>query len=155
MNSDRPPRVLIFIVAYYAEDTILDVLRRIPALDGYDTEVLIIDDGSTDSTYDLAERVRQLGNYHHRLTVLANRENQGYGGNQKLGYHYALERGFDLVALLHGDGQYAPELLPTLLEPLARGSADVVLGSRMLVAKNALKGGMPFYKFVGNKILTW
>jgi glycosyltransferase involved in cell wall biosynthesis len=155
MNTDRRPRVLIFIVAYYAEDTILDVLRRIPALEGYDTEVLIIDDSSADATYDLAERLRRLGTYHHKLTVLANRVNQGYGGNQKLGYHYALEHGFDHVALLHGDGQYAPEMLPDLFAPLVRGEADVVLGSRMLVAKNALKGGMPFYKFVGNKILTW
>lgn len=154
MTPDRPPRVLIFIVAYFAESTILEVLRRIPPLEGYSTEVLIIDDGSTDKTFALAERLRRAGTYGHALTVLANPVNQGYGGNQKLGYHYAIERGFDFVVLLHGDAQYAPEALPELLAPLARGEADVVHGSRMLVKGHALRGGMPFYKFVGNKILT-
>ncbi len=153
--DERPPRVLVFIVAYYAEATIVDVLQRIPALPEYDVEVLIIDDGSTDKTYALAERLRRAGSYRHPLTVLANPVNQGYGGNQKLGYHYAIEHGFDYVALLHGDGQYAPEMLPELLAPFLRGEADVVLGSRMLVRKDALKGGMPFYKWIGNQLLTW
>ena len=155
MTPDRPPRVLIFIVAYYAEATILEVLRRIPALEGYEVEVLIIDDGSTDATFALADRLRQAGSYRHPLTVLANPVNQGYGGNQKLGYHYAIEHGFDHVVLVHGDGQYAPEMLPDILAPLARGEADVVFGSRMMIKKNARRGGMPFYKFIGNQILTW
>jgi glycosyltransferase involved in cell wall biosynthesis len=86
---------------------------------------------------------------------LVNPENQGYGGNQKLGYQYALNNGFDFVALLHGDGQYAPELLPALAEPLREGSADAVFGSRMLVDGAARRGGMPLYKFAGNLILTW
>lgn len=154
MTSDKKPRALVFIVAYYAETTILDVLRRIPALPGYDTEVLIIDDCSGDATYSHSERLRQSGTYRHKLTVLANPANQGYGGNQKLGYHYAIEQNFDLVVLLHGDGQYAPEMLPDLLGPLADGTADVVLGSRLLVPGSARKGGMPLYKFVGNRILT-
>jgi glycosyltransferase involved in cell wall biosynthesis len=155
MTPDRPPRVLIFIVAYYAEATILDVLRRIPALEGYAVEVLIIDDGSADATFALADRLRRAGSYRHPLTVLANPVNQGYGGNQKLGYHYAIEHGFDHVVLVHGDGQYAPEMLPDILAPLARGEADVVFGSRMMIKKNARRGGMPFYKFIGNQILTW
>ena len=155
MTPDRPPRVLVFIVAYHAETTILGVLERIPALPGYDVEVLMIDDGSTDGTFALSERLRRLSTYRHKLTVLANPVNQGYGGNQKLGYHYAIEHGFDFVVLVHGDGQYAPEMLPEMLAPLARGEADVVHGSRMLVARNALKGGMPLYKFAGNKLLTW
>ena len=155
MTPDRPPRVLIFIVAYYAEATILDVLKRIPDLPGYEVEVLIIDDGSTDATFALADRLRRAGSYRHPFTVLANPVNQGYGGNQKLGYHYAIEQGFDHVVLVHGDGQYAPEMLPDILAPLARDESDVVFGSRMMVKKNALKGGMPGYKFVGNQILTW
>jgi glycosyltransferase involved in cell wall biosynthesis len=154
MTTDRKPRALIFIVAYYAESTILEVLRRIPALDGYDTEVLIIDDCSGDATYALSDGLRRLGTYRHKLTVLTNPVNQGYGGNQKLGYHYALEQGFDYVALLHGDAQYAPEMLPDLFAPLAAGTADVVLGSRMLTPGDARKGGMPLYKWVGNKTLT-
>ncbi len=87
--------------------------------------------------------------------VLFNPQNQGYGGNQKLGYHYALERDYDFVALIHGDGQYAPECLGSLLEPLRNGEAAAVFGSRMLTPSGARGGGMPLYKFVGNKILTW
>jgi glycosyltransferase involved in cell wall biosynthesis len=155
MIADRKPRALVFIVAYYAETTILEVLRRIPAMEGYDKEVLIIDDCSGDATYALSDELRRLGTYRHKLTVLTNPVNQGYGGNQKLGYHYAIERGFDVVALLHGDAQYAPEMLPDLFAPLVRGEADVVLGSRMLTPGGARAGGMPIYKFVGNKILTW
>lgn len=87
--------------------------------------------------------------------VLFNPVNQGYGGNQKIGYHFAIERGFDFVALLHGDGQYAPECLPDLVAPLRDGTADAVFGSRMLARGEAVKGGMPLYKFVGNRILSW
>jgi glycosyltransferase involved in cell wall biosynthesis len=154
MSPERQPRVLVFIVAYYAETTILKVLERIPPLQGYDVEVLIIDDCSSDATFAHSERLRSSGAYGHKLTVLANPSNQGYGGNQKLGYHYAIEKGFDLVVLLHGDGQYAPEMLPDLLGPLARNEADVVLGSRMLTPGGARKGGMPLYKRIGNRILT-
>lgn len=154
-NADRRPRALVFIVAYFAESTILEVLRRIPALEGYEVEVLIIDDCSADSTYALSDDLRRLGTYRHKLTVLTNPVNQGYGGNQKLGYHYALQHGFDVVALLHGDAQYAPEMLPDLFAPLVAGTADVVLGSRMLTPGGARAGGMPFYKLVGNKLLTW
>src|SRR5437762_13934581 len=139
MTTDRKPRALIFIVAYYAEDTILDVLHRIPALEEYEVEVLLIDDCSGDQTFASSELLRQSGDYRHRLTVLSNAANQGYGGNQKLGYHYAIENKFDFVALLHGDGQYAPEMLPDLLAPLARGEADVVLGSRLLRPRGALQ----------------
>ena len=149
------PKLLIFVVAYYAEATILEVLRRIPDFPGFDTHVLLIDDGSEDGTFALSDRLRQSGEYKYPLTVLANPANQGYGGNQKIGYRFAIEKGFDLVALLHGDAQYAPEVLPRLLEPIAHGEADVVLGSRMLVPKDALRGGMPVYKFIGNRILTW
>ena len=90
-----------------------------------------------------------------RKGVLYNAVRQGYGGNQKLGYHYALKCGYDFVALIHGDGQYAPECLPELLEPLRTGDADAVFGSRMMHPADAIKGGMPLYKVVGNRILTW
>jgi 2-polyprenyl-3-methyl-5-hydroxy-6-metoxy-1,4-benzoquinol methylase len=80
--------------------------------------------------------------------------NQGYGGNQKLGYRYAIDQGFDVVALLHGDAQYPPEILPDLVAPIAAGDAGACFGSRMMVPRDALRGGMPLYKYVGNKILT-
>ena len=82
------------------------------------------------------------------------RRNLGYGGNQKFGYRWLAEHGCDIAVLLHGDGQYAPEVLPEILAPLVEGRADVVLGSRMLVPGGARGGGMPLYKYVGNKILT-
>src|SRR6202008_996438 len=78
----------------------------------------------------------------------------GYGGNQKVGYAFAIAQGFDFVAMVHGDGQYAPEALPMLVRPLVEGRADAVFGSRMLTRFGALQGGMPLYKFVGNHILT-
>lgn len=149
-------RLLIFIVAYNAERTIEDVLRRIPSglAEQYEVEVLIIDDSSRDETFFRSEAASRGGLIPFKLTVLFNPVNQGYGGNQKIGFHYAIEKGFDWVALVHGDGQYAPECLPQLVEELAGGRAEAVFGSRMLDRGGALKGGMPLYKFVGNKILT-
>jgi glycosyltransferase involved in cell wall biosynthesis len=147
-------RILIFIVAYNAEATIEKVLSRIPAslhCDG--VEVLIIDDSSNDGTF--AEGLRyQRHNSDFKITVLRTPENQGYGGNQKLGYRYAIDNGFDIVALIHGDGQYAPEKLPELIHPLVRGEADAIFGSRMIDKRAARRGGMPFYKWIGNQILT-
>ena len=154
--NEPKPRLLIFIVAYFAERTIEKVVRRIPVtlLDTYDVEILIIDDSSQDETFAKGVGVAERADIPFKLTVLYNPANQGYGGNQKIGYHYAIENGFDFVALLHGDGQYAPEMLSTLTEPLRKGEVDAVFGSRMLVPKNALKGGMPLYKYFGNRILT-
>ena len=149
-------RVLIFIVAYNARTTLPWVLDRIPAeLRNPHVEVLVIDDSSPDDTFrtgvDYVQRHADAG---LKVTVLRNPENQGYGGNQKLGYRYALDHGFDHVALVHGDGQYAPEKLPELLAPLLAGEADAVFGSRMLRRQDALRGGMPLYKWLGNQILT-
>lgn len=148
--------VLIFIVAYNHEKTIQEVLGRIPEeLNQYDTEVLIIDDASGDDTFQQSEAVAKAKDFPFKLTVLKNPVNQGYGGNQKIGFFYAMENDFDVVALVHGDGQYAPEKLPELIKPIAEGEADAVFGSRMMDRGGALKGGMPLYKYVGNKTLTF
>jgi glycosyltransferase involved in cell wall biosynthesis len=155
MSNDHKPRLLIFVIAYYAEATLTSVLERIPRamFDDYDCEVLVVDDASGD-------RTREIGLAYHRLhpeiamTVLRNQFNQGYGGNQKVGYAFAIREGFDFVAMVHGDGQYAPEELPNLVAPLRDGRADAVFGSRMMTRLGALKGGMPLYKFFGNRILT-
>ena len=147
-------RLLIFIVAYNAESTIEKVLARIPqSLHSDQVEVLIIDDSSNDATFASSLRYQQRQS-DFRITVLRTPENQGYGGNQKLGYRYAIDHGFDLVALLHGDGQYAPEKLPALLGPLVDEEADAVFGSRMLDKHAARQGGMPLYKWAGNQLLT-
>jgi glycosyltransferase involved in cell wall biosynthesis len=155
MNMPKP-RMLIFVVAYFAEFTIEKVVRRIPVdlHSTYDVEILIIDDGSKDATFAEGVEISRDADIPFNVTVLYNPVNQGYGGNQKIGYHYAIEKGFDFVALLHGDCQYAPEVLGMLAEPVRLGQADAVFGSRTLVPRDALKGGMPLYKFVGNRILT-
>jgi glycosyltransferase involved in cell wall biosynthesis len=158
-STERPldlhgKRVLIFVVAYNAESTIEKVLSRIPrCLQSDDVEVLIIDDSSQDATFRNGVRF-QCQQSAFKITVLRTPQNQGYGGNQKLGYRYAIDNGFDIVALVHGDGQYAPEKLPELLAPLVAGQADAVFGSRMIDRRAARAGGMPLYKWVGNQILT-
>jgi len=147
-------RILIFVVAYNAETTIADVLSRIPeSLRRESVEVLVIDDSSQDETFSAGLPFENASS-DLKITILRTSENQGYGGNQKLGYRYAIDHGFDIVALLHGDGQYAPEKLPDLLAPLVRGEADAVFGSRMLDKGSARHGGMPLYKWLGNKALT-
>ena len=156
MTELKKPRLLVLIVAYNAERTIKSVLGRIPASlsDDFDVEILAIDDASHDRTFEVGQELGSRRALGLPLRVLFNPVNQGYGGNQKIGYHYAITHNFDFVALIHGDGQYAPEALPELLIPLKENSADAVFGSRMLDRGAALKGGMPLYKFVGNKILT-
>ena len=150
----RGRRLLIFIVAYNAETTIEKVLSRIPAsLHQQDVEVLIIDDSSKDETFRSGLRFQQ-NHTGFKITILRTPENQGYGGNQKLGYRYAIDNAFDFVALLHGDGQYAPEELPNLVAPLLASEADAVFGSRMIDKRAARAGGMPLYKWIGNQILT-
>jgi 2-polyprenyl-3-methyl-5-hydroxy-6-metoxy-1,4-benzoquinol methylase len=156
MPDHSKARLLIFVVAYNAEKTIDEVLFRIPASlsNSYRVHVLIIDDSSADSTFARSNLIQRSSALPFPLTVLTNPVNQGYGGNQKIGYHYAIENQFDFVALIHGDGQYAPECLPGLLEPFRSGEAAAVFGSRMIHPSDALRGGMPKYKFAGNRILT-
>ena len=148
-------RVLVFVVAYNAESTLTEVIQRIPPelFKQHDTEILVIDDASTDRTFQIGDQFRrEIPDV--RLTILKNPSNLGYGGNQKLGYQYAIREGFDYVVLLHGDGQYAPEEMPRLLTHLVDNECDAVFGSRMMESRSALKGGMPLYKYVGNRILT-
>jgi glycosyltransferase involved in cell wall biosynthesis len=151
-----PSRLLIFVVAYHAQTTIENVISRIPEAlnDDFAVEILIIDDGSADDTFTASRNLMEPNSKRFKITVLYNPVNQGYGGNQKIGYHYAIEQGFDYVALLHGDGQYAPECLPALMQASRDASADAVFGSRMMEKGAARAGGMPRYKYVGNRILT-
>jgi len=148
------PKIGVFVIAYNAVNHLVRTLNRIPRDIFNDVEeIFVVDDCSKDNTYYAA-----LGYKYEqkidKLSVHRNEQNQGYGGNQKVGYRYAIEKGLDIVALLHGDGQYAPEALPKLLEPLIKGEADMVFGSRMSERGKALQGGMPFYKYLGNRILT-
>ena len=148
-------RIGIFIVTYNALTTLSKVLKRItPEVWRNVEQVVVFDDASKDETYELAVGIQAMGNL-PKLHVLKNRRNLGYGGNQKAGYRYFIEQGFDVVVLLHGDAQYAPELLSHLYAPIVRGEADAVFGSRMMKDFGGpLKGGMPLYKYVGNRMLT-
>jgi glycosyltransferase involved in cell wall biosynthesis len=149
-------KVLILIVAYNAEKHIASVLNRIPdalwSNPEYQAEVVIIDDCSQDNTSRVAREY--LNGSAKPIRLLRNAINQGYGGNQKVGYTYAIEHGYDVVVMVHGDGQYPPEFLPEMIAPIIAGEADGVFGSRMINKKDALRGGMPLYKFVGNIVLT-
>jgi glycosyltransferase involved in cell wall biosynthesis/trans-aconitate methyltransferase len=146
-------KIAVFIVAYNARKTIGAVLDRIPT-EMWEklSEVYVFDDASQDETARTASEYE--GPYKDRVTVFGNQVNLGYGGNQKRGYRYAMEQNYDVVVLLHGDGQYAPECMGDLIEPIVKGEAQAVFGSRMMTKGAALKGGMPLYKLVGNKILS-
>ncbi|MCW2544619.1 MAG: hypothetical protein JWM40_2171 [Frankiales bacterium] len=144
----------MIVVAYNAAATLQGVLDRIPQeFWSRCAGVWVSDDFSVDETHTLAQEW-SLRNSHHPLTVVRQEANLGYGGNQKAGYRWAIQEGLDAVVLLHGDGQYAPEIVGDIVEPVTTGAADVVLGSRMMVPGHARKGGMPLYKVVGNRILT-
>jgi glycosyltransferase involved in cell wall biosynthesis len=147
-------RIGILVVAYNAVSTLAQVLDRIPReFVPRISEIRVGDDHSQDSTYLVGlgyqQQVRELP-----LTVVRHPRNLGYGGNQKIGYRWAIESDLDIVVMLHGDGQYAPEVLPDIVEPLELDRCDAVFGSRMMEPGAARLGGMPLYKYVGNRILT-
>ncbi len=146
-------KIGLLIVAFNAQETLTKVLDRIPSdfVKQIDA-ILVCDDASTDDTHKVGLSYQSKSQL--PLTIVRHEINLGYGGNQKTGYQWALEKNLDLVVLLHGDGQYAPEYLPQMVEPIMSGRADVVFGSRMITQGGARQGGMPLYKFVGNKILT-
>ncbi|MBI3786090.1 MAG: glycosyltransferase family 2 protein [Deltaproteobacteria bacterium] len=156
-SSESPIRVsdmklAIYIPSYNHAATIPIVLDRIPEeIRRVAAEIFIVDDASPDNTYLVG-----LGYAAHKgmanLRVYRNDRNCGYGGSQKFAYQYCIDNGFDLVVMLHGDAQYAPEKIPYLLEPFTRGEADMVFGSRMTGDPRA--GGMPLHRYLGNIFLT-
>lgn len=147
-------RIGIFVVAYNAEATLQSVLQRIPPeIMSKVEEIFVFDDASQDRMAEVGlDYKKSIGG--DKLSIFRNPINLMYGGNQRRGYQYAIERGLDIVVLLHGDGQYAPEVMQDLLTPREQGAADMVMGSRMLAPGAALRGKMPLYKFLGNKVLT-
>jgi glycosyltransferase involved in cell wall biosynthesis len=155
MQNSPKPRLLVFVVTYEAESTVADVLSRIPPdLKGsFDVSVLVIDDNSNDRSFEIGLRSGLTSRF--PTAVLYDPSRQGYGGNQKLGYTYAIRHSFDFLVLLRGDGQHAPESIPDLLQPLLDGEADTVLGSRVLSRGAPRHEGKPFRATVGSKILTW
>jgi glycosyltransferase involved in cell wall biosynthesis len=145
-------KVVIYVPAYNAAATLPRVLDRIPsAVRSQVHEILIVDNHSEDGTYLVATDYRNKNNVYN-LEVIRNERNEGYGGSQKIAYRRAVEKGLGGVAMLHGDAQYAPELIEKLLEPILNGEADMVFGSRM--AGNPRAGGMPLIRYLGNRFLT-
>jgi glycosyltransferase involved in cell wall biosynthesis len=146
-------RVAIFIPSFQAENFIESVLERIPEeLRSRFAEIYVFDDSSSDRTVERAQAAAErLG---LNISVYRTPFNRGYGGNQKLGYLHAIRQGYDYVVLLHGDGQYAPEYLPQILQALGDHEPDALIASRMMNPRDALRGGMPLYKWIGNRILT-
>jgi glycosyltransferase involved in cell wall biosynthesis len=136
-------KVIVVLPAYRAEKTLERTVLGIPA--GVVDEFVLVDDSSLDGTVAAA---RRLG-----LTTIVHEKNIGYGGNQKTCYKAALERGADIVIMLHPDYQYEPKLVPVMANMVATGIYDVVLASRIL-GGGALEGGMPRYKYVANRFLT-
>ncbi len=144
VRSDRTKKVTAILPAYNAERTLERTVADIPR-DWVD-EIILVDDVSSDNTIAVAEK---LG-----LLVFRHEKNKGYGGNQKTCYRKALERGADAVVMVHPDFQYDPSFIPELIAPILEGKADVVFGSRMLIRRKALEGGMPYWKFFPNIGLT-
>jgi glycosyltransferase involved in cell wall biosynthesis len=137
-------RVVVVLPAYNAAQTLEQTYREIPT--GIVDEVLLVDDASHDETVALA---RHLG-----IPTLVHEENRGYGANQKTCYREALRRGADIIIMLHPDYQYSPKLITAMASMLGVGVYDLVLGSRIL-GRGALAGGMPRYKYVANRALTF
>jgi glycosyltransferase involved in cell wall biosynthesis len=135
-------KVVVVMPAYNAEQTLRRTVAEVPALVD---EIIVVDDHSRDGTAELA---RKLG-----LQTIVHDQNRGYGGNQKTCYRAALERGADIVVMVHPDYQYTPKLVPALAHCIASGLFDVALGSRILGGR-AMQGGMPLYKYVSNRVLT-
>jgi SAM-dependent methyltransferase len=148
------PRIGIVVVAYNAQSTLVNTLDRIPIdFRSRIDEILVCDDASQDDTFGQGQLWASQPN-RPRTHVLRHTKNLGYGGNQKAAYALAIEHGLDLVVLLHGDGQYAPECLPDMVAPFELSDCAAVFGSRMMVKGAARRGGMPLYKRWGNRILT-
>lgn len=138
-------KVIAVMPAYNASKTIEKTYFDIPK--GVVDEVIVVDDGSKDDTANIAKK---LG-----LKVVIHPQNRGYGGNQKTCYTLALSDGADIIIMIHPDYQYDSTLTLELIRPILQGRFDVMLGSRIRTRQEVLEGGMPFYKYIGNRLLTF
>jgi glycosyltransferase involved in cell wall biosynthesis len=139
----RKPKIVIVMPAYNAALTLEKTYYALP--EGSYDQIILVDDASSDNTLEVASKLD--------IQAIRHRKNRGYGGNQKTCYAKALDEGAEIVVMLHPDYQYDPTIARDIVQPILRGDADVVLASRML--GDPLRGGMPLYKFVANKFLTW
>jgi glycosyltransferase involved in cell wall biosynthesis len=153
LDREGTERIGVVVVAFNAASTLHTVLDRLPkSFRQRVAEVVVCDDASSDCTYVVGMEYQKQTDL--PLTVIRRPQNLGYGGNQKAAYRWAIEHDLDIVVLLHGDGQYAPEVIEDLITPFEDGICDAVFGSRMMELGSARMGGMPLYKYVGNRILS-
>ena len=146
-------RILIYVPAYNSETTIDRTLRRIPLdIRARASEILVVNNASTDGTAAIVHGIQNETGF-ERLRIVSNPRNLGYGGSQKVAYQRAIDENFDVVAMVHADGQYAPEILPRMLGPVLANDCDLLFGSR--IQGNPLKGGMPWIRYLGNRVLTF
>jgi glycosyltransferase involved in cell wall biosynthesis len=144
MSEKAGAKVIVVMPARNAAATLERTYQAIP--EGWVDEIILVDDKSDDGTLDIARTLP--------IHVVWHPHNVGYGGNQKTCYLEALQQDADVVVMLHPDGQYEPELIPHLVEPILRGEADLVLGSRFLTPGGPREGGMPWWKYYANRALT-
>lgn len=140
------PKIIAVLPAYNAEKTLKLTVDDINKNTGLVDEIILVDDGSVDNTVKIS---RELG-----LNTFVHKTNKGYGGNQKTCYQEALIAGADVVVMVHPDHQYDPKYIPELVKPIINGECDAVFGSRMMAPKEAIKGGMPYWKYLANIFLT-
>ena len=142
--SKRKHKIIAVLPAYNAERTLAATVADFPP--GSVDEILLVDDGSKDRTVEIA---REMG-----LTVIVHPKNTGYGGNQKTCYKYALEKGYDIVVMIHPDYQYDSRVIPHAVSFVELGICDVVLGNRIRTRAEAVACGMPWWKYLSNRVLT-
>ena len=148
-RNDKDGNTLIMkaaavVLGYNVGNVLEKAIRAIP--EGSVDSIIVVNDGSTDNTADVAKR---LG-----LKVLSHPQNRGYGAAQKSGYREAIQQGFDIAVMVHGDNQYDPTFVPQFVSKIRDEGYDVVTGTRMILG-DALKCGMPLWKFIPNRFLTW
>lgn len=143
MNNIHKKNIFIVLPAYNAARTLMRTLDEIP--EEYRRNIILVDDASKDNTVEVAKNAG--------LTVIVHEQNRGYGANQKTCYSNALKLGADIVVMLHPDHQYDAKVIPQMIKPIINGEADAVFGSRML-GGHPLEGGMPYWKYVANVLLT-
>ena len=150
-------KILIFIPAYNVEKKITKVLNKIPKIvfNKYNAKILVIEDNSSDKTLSVIKKVIKKKGDKIKIYLIVNKKNKGYGGVQKIAFNYAIKKNFKYVVMLHGDNQYPANKILLLIKPLLTNKYDAVFGSRMINSINALKGGMPLYKYLGNIALTF
>ena len=155
MTLGKKKKILIFIISYKASHRVRDVFKKIPfkKLSKYQVHTLISDDKSGDDTFKYIKKIKKKNK---NIIINLNKKNHGYGGHIKKCLNFALNKKFDYAVMIHGDGQHHPKHIPNLLKLLInKENIGAVTGSRILGGfKKAVKGGMPFYKAIGNMVLT-